>query len=101
MREWLKNAPTAVLITIVITVGIIVLTLIGGYTYLTAMGIDTTDFRAFINTLMNAGAMVLAAIGAIGGVSAAQSSSKVEKATNGGLQKLVDEKIDQRLNDRG
>lgn len=101
MRDWIRQAPTALLITLVVTTGVIVVSLIAGYIYLLTIEADTTDFRAFMNTLMNAAAILITSVAAVGSVSAAKAANKVQEATNGGLDKLVEKKIAEQVNDNG
>lgn len=97
MVEWLKKAPTGVVVSIIAVVGLLMVVTIGGFVWLTAIGADTAEFRMFINTLLNSVGLPLAGIGAIGGISAARSASKVEERTNGGLDALVDSKVDAKV----
>lgn len=83
--SWLRKAPTALLVTVVIMVGLIGLALIGGFVALEISGQDTEDYRIFLNTLINFVTMALAGTGAVAGVSAARSSSNAEDQTNGQL----------------
>ncbi len=94
MAHWLRKAPTSVVITLIMSTSLILLSVIGGFIFLTAIGADTTEFRAFANTLMNAATLALAGVGAIGGVAAASSSQKTETRTNGMLDGLVQGKVD-------
>lgn len=81
--DWLKKAPTSVVITVVIVVGGLMLTALGGFILLTYNGKDTTDFRLVINSVMIYVATALSGVGAVAAVGAAKSSAKTEDQTNG------------------
>lgn len=83
--NWLKKAPTPVLVTAIIVGGLLPLGAIAGFVALEMSGSSTTDYRAFLNLLMNGAILALSAIGAVGGVSAARSASNTEEQTNGQL----------------
>lgn len=85
MMNWIRKAPTALLVTIVIVCGLGVIVTIGGFVLLEYAGRDTTDYRAFVNVLINAATLAVAGVGAVGGVSAARSASNAEENTNGTL----------------
>jgi hypothetical protein len=98
--NWLRKAPTAVVVTLIVTTGFILVSVIGGFIFLTAIGADVTEFRAFSNTLMNAATLALAGVGAVGGVAAASSSQMTETRTNGALGMMVDRSVDRNIGDR-
>lgn len=85
MMNWIRKAPTALLVTIVIVCGVGVITTIGGFVLLEYAGRDTTDYRSFVTILVNAATLAVAGVGAVGGVSAARSASNAEENTNGTL----------------
>jgi len=85
MMQWIRKAPTALLVTIVIVCGLGFVVTIGGFVLLEYAGRDTTDYRAFMNMIMNAATLAVAGVGAVGGVSAARSASNAEENTNGTL----------------
>ena len=60
MMNWIRKAPTALLVTIVIVCGLGVITTIGGFVLLEYAGRDTTDYRAFVNVLVNAATLAVA-----------------------------------------
>lgn len=92
MMNWIRKAPTALLVTIVIVCGLGMIVTIGGFVLLEYAGRDTTDYRAFMNMIINAVTLAVAGIGAVGGVSAARSASNAEENTNGTLT-AKDQKI--------
>jgi hypothetical protein len=82
---WIRKAPTAVLVAGVIVGGLLPLGALAGFVVLEVNGASTTDYRAFLNLLMNSAILALSALGAAGGVSAARSASNAEDQTNGQL----------------
>jgi NADH:ubiquinone oxidoreductase subunit 6 (subunit J) len=83
--NWIRKAPTAVIVSVVILAGVVTLAFLAGFVVLTINGEDTTEYRGLINLFMNAVTVVLAGVAAIGGTSAARSSSNAEDQTNGTL----------------
>jgi zinc transporter ZupT len=94
--NWLRKAPTPVLITAIIVGGLLPLGSIAGFVALEMTGSPTTDYRAFLNLLMNGAILALSGIGAVGGISAARSASNAEDQTNGQLTAKEDELSDLR-----
>ncbi len=82
---WIKKAPTAVIVTVVIMGGLLPVVAIVGFVALEMSGSSTTEYRAFLNLLMNGAILALSGAGAIGGISAARSASNAEDQTNGQL----------------
>lgn len=82
---WIKKAPTSVVITAIIVGGLLPLAAIVGFVVLEITGSSTTDYRAFLNLLMNGAILALSGAGAVGGISAARSASNAEDQTNGQL----------------
>lgn len=85
MMNWIRKAPTAVLVATITFAGVITLGFLAGFVVLTLNGQDTTEYRGLVNLFMNAVAVILAGIAAIGGTSAAKSASNAEDHTNGTL----------------
>ena len=83
--DWLKKAPTSIVITVIIVAFLGVLAALGGFLILAANGQDTTEYRSFINTLANLTTVTLAGTGAVAGISAARSASRADDQTNGQL----------------
>jgi hypothetical protein len=88
---WIKKAPTPVLVAAIIVGGLLPLGALAGFVVLEVTGSSTTDYRAFLNLLMNSAILALSALGAAGGVSAARSASNAEDQTNGKLTERDDE----------
>lgn len=81
--DWLKKAPTSVVITVLVIVGGLLLTGLIGFITLIYAGKDVTEFRQMINTLMIFVTTGLSGVAAVAGVGAAKSSAKTEDQTNG------------------
>lgn len=86
--DWLKKAPTAVVVTVILVCGVAVLAVLGGFVALEVAGKPTDDYRAFINTIANLVVLPLAGVGTIAATSAARSASNAEENTNGNLTAL-------------
>lgn len=83
--EWLKKAPTPLIVTVLVVVGAVTIAYVGGYVILTVNGVDTADYRGLLNTGMNYILVLLGAGSTVASVSAARSASKAEDQTNGQL----------------
>lgn len=92
--QWIKKAPTGLVIAVVIVVGVATVAYLAGYVYLTAEGKDTADYRALLNTSFNYVMLLLGGTTAVASVSAARSASNAEEQTNGQLS-ARDEEIAQ------
>jgi hypothetical protein len=89
--DWLKKAPTAVVIAVTVVCGVGLLGIIGGYVATVATGGDVADYRTFVNTMMNGAGLLIGGVAAVGATSAAKSASKAEENTNGVLSAKADE----------
>ena len=83
LMDWLKKAPTSIVVSVIATVGILTLTTLIGFFLLIYAGKDVTEFRSLINTVLNTVTLGLSGLGAVAAVGAAKSSSKAEDQTNG------------------
>lgn len=83
--NWLKKAPTSVIVAVVLVCGVGVLAVLGGFVALEIAGKPTDDYRAFINTIANLIMLPLGGIAAVGAVAGARASSNAEDNTNGTL----------------
>lgn len=81
--EWLKKAPTSIIVMVIGTAGVLLLTTLVGFTVLIYAGKDVTEFRSLINTVINFVTLAIASIGTVAATGAARSSSKTEEQTNG------------------
>lgn len=89
--DWLRKAPTTLIITMAIVIGVATVAYLGGYVYLTANGADTTGYRSLLNTAFNYAGILFGATTTVASVAAAKSSSKTEDQTNGNLTALQNE----------
>jgi hypothetical protein len=85
MMNWIRKAPPSVLIAVITLAGVVTLAFLAGFVVLTISGEDTTEYRGLVNLAMNAIAVLLAAVAAVGGSSAARSASNTEEQSNGTL----------------
>lgn len=85
MADWVKKAPTAVVVTLVIMCGVVALGILGSFVALTVTGHDTSDFRMWINTVGQALVYPILGVSTLASVQAARSASKAEDQTNGHL----------------
>lgn len=82
---WIRKAPTAVVIAVVIVGGIGTLGLLGGFVALELAGADTAGYLSFVSFLLASITTLLAGTSAVASVSAARSASNAEDQTNGQL----------------
>jgi hypothetical protein len=83
--QWIKKAPTPLVVAIVVVVGVASIAYLAGYVYLTAQGQDTTDYRALLNTSFNYIMLIMGGTATVASVSAARSASNAEDNSNGTL----------------
>lgn len=91
MVDWLKKAPTAVVVAVVIVCGLVALAVLGSFVALTLAGADTTEFRQWINALGQVLVYPFLGVATLASVQAARSASKAEDQTNGHLTERDDE----------
>lgn len=89
LMDWLRKAPTAVTVTVIVTCGFVALGLVTAFVVLTLNGADTTEFRQWVNTVGQILVFPLLGTTAVASVAAARSSSKAEDQTNGTLTQLM------------
>jgi hypothetical protein len=92
IMDWLKKAPTAVTVSVIITCGVIAVSLVGAFVLLTINGEDTTEFRQWVSTLGQLLVYPLLGTTAVASVAAARSASAAEDSGNGRLTER-DERI--------
>ncbi len=85
MMNWIRKAPTAVLVASIAAAVIVVLGFLAGFVILTLNDQDTAEYRGLVNLAMNAVTVLLGAITAVGATSAARSASNAEEQSNGTL----------------
>ena len=83
--EWLKKAPTPVVVTVIITCGFLTLGVLGSYVALTVTGSDTLEFRRWISSVGQLLVYPLLGVTTLASVTAARSASRAEDQTNGHL----------------
>jgi hypothetical protein len=81
--DWIKKAPTALIVAIVVVVGVVSVSYIGGFVWLTVEGKDTAEYSRLINSAANMLMLLLGGTTAVASVSAARSASNAEDNTNG------------------
>lgn len=96
LMDWLKKAPTAVVVTVIIVCGFLATAVFAAYVILTLNGADTAEFRQWINTLGQILVFPFLGITTAAAVSAAKSASKADEQTNGHLTKVSDENAELR-----
>lgn len=88
--DWFKRAPTPVVVAIVITCGVVALGVLGVFVVLSINGVDTLEFRQWIQTVGQILIYPILGVGTLASVSAARSSAKAEEQTNGHLSDRED-----------
>lgn len=88
--DWLKKAPTPVIVAVIIVSGLSLLALLGGFVALTWADKPTEDYRSFVSTLAQLITLPLVGLGTVAATSAARSASRTEDQTNGQLAKRDD-----------
>jgi hypothetical protein len=83
--DWLKKAPTSLVVTVAVMLGIATVAYLGGYVFLLANGVDTTEYRGLLNTAFNYLGLLVGSTAAVGSVAAARAANKAEQNTNGHL----------------
>lgn len=82
----MKNAPNPV---IIVCATVAFVTVIGAFVIFGITGSDATEFRSFLNVLMNAATLILSGGSMLVAGSAARSASKAEEQTNGQLDTRI------------
>jgi hypothetical protein len=85
MMNWIRKAPTVVLVAAIALAGVVTIAFLAGFVILTLNDQDTTEYRGLVNLAMNAVTVLLGAVAAVGATSAAKSASNAEDQTNGNL----------------
>lgn len=89
--DWIRKVPPSVLIAVIISAGISVLGIVGGFVALTIAGQPTDDYRAFVNTLANLLTLPLSGTAVVASVAAAKSANRADVQTNGALSERDEE----------
>lgn len=74
-----KNAPNAIIWAVVI----VFLGVVAAFVTLAVTGSSSDDFRSFLNTVLNIGALVLSGGGVVAASAAAKSAHQAVQQTNG------------------
>lgn len=90
--DWLKKAPTAVTVAVVVVCGILAAVVIAAFVVLSINGVDTTEFRQWVQTLGQLLVFPFLGVTSVAAVAAARSSSAAEDAGNGQLTRAIQEK---------
>ncbi len=96
LMDWLKKAPTSVVIATIVTCGLLAAALIAAFVILEIEGADTAEFRQWVNTIGTLVVFPLLGINTLASVSAARSSSRADEQTNGQLHELKAQSDSQR-----
>lgn len=94
LMDWLKKAPTGLVVTVAAVLGVATVAYLGGYVFLLSQGIDTTEYRSLLNTAFNYAGVIFGGTAAVGSVAAARSANRADVQTNGHLTTAA-EKIDE------
>ncbi len=93
IMEWLKKAPTAVTIAVLVVCGFLAVGVLAAYVILSLNGADTTEFRQWVVTVGQLLVYPLLGTTAVASVAAARSASAAEDNSNGRLT-ARDQQID-------
>lgn len=88
--EWLKKAPTAVVVTVIIVCGVLALGVLGVYLTLSLQGADTAEFRQWVQTVGQILIYPLLGITTVASIAGARAASRTEDAANGELHQRDD-----------
>lgn len=83
LMAWLRKAPTAVVVTMIIVCGLLALGVLTAFVVLSINGQDTTDFRNWVQTIGVVFILPLLGINTVASVVGAKSASAAEDQTNG------------------
>ena len=84
------DAPKSVTTVVAGTVVTVAISIMGA---LTAMGVDTTEFRGVLNAILNFGGLALGVVSAIYAGTAAKTGKETAQRMNGGLDKRIQEAV--------
>ena len=85
MVDWLKKAPTAVVVTLIIVMGLLAAAVIGAFVVLQINGQDTAPLRQWITAIGTPLISLLLGVNTVASVQSARSASNAEDQTNGQL----------------
>lgn len=81
----LKNVPNVVWVCLTVAF----ISIVGAFVFLSATGSDGTEFRSFLNTVINLASIVLGGSSAVYAGVAAKNSQTTKEQTNGALDKRI------------
>lgn len=81
--DWLRKAPTAVVVAVIIVCGVIACGVLAAFVVLSLNGVDTTDLRQWIQTIGITVILPLLGVNTIASIAGAKSASSAEDNTNG------------------
>lgn len=85
IMDWLKKAPTTVTVAVITVCGVVAVSVLAAFVVLSINGVDTTEFRQWVNTVGQLLVYPLLGTTAVASVAAARSASNAEDQTNGQL----------------
>ncbi len=94
MLDWLKKAPTPVVVAVIAVCGFLAAAVLASFVILQLQGVDTTEFRSWIQTLGQILVFPFLGVTAVASVQSARASSRTEDQTNGALTAKTDEIAD-------
>lgn len=81
--DWLRKAPTSVVVTVVVVCGVLGLGVLAAFVTLSINDVDTTELRQWIQTIGITVILPLLGVNTLASVVGAKSSSNAEDNTNG------------------
>lgn len=85
IMDWLRKAPTPVVVSTIAVCGVVAVSVLAAFVLLSINGVDTSEFRMWINTVGQLVVFPLLGVTAVASTSAARSASRAEDQTNGQL----------------
>lgn len=83
IMDFLKRAPTTVVITTIATCGVLALGVLAAFVVLSINGADTTELRQWVNTIGQLLVYPFLGTATVASIAAARSSRTTEVQTNG------------------
>lgn len=96
----MRNTPNTIIGLAVGCVTLAFLGVTGGFVYLSATGADSTEFRAFLDTVLQFATLLLGGGAFVAAGSAAKSAAAAEKQTNGELTPRIKDAVSEVLDER-
>lgn len=83
LMDWLRKAPTAVVVTIIAVCGLLAAGVLAAFVVLSLNGVDTTGLQNWIQVIGITIVLPLLGINTVASISGAKSASAAEDQTNG------------------